>query len=79
MIDDNFRQLLDTLKHSRIIRTHEVEFDKREPESGYVRGNVYFVDGSQLHFREFVDTERTVERVSYTYHYQKADGTFVFR
>ena len=79
MIDDYFRELTNTLNNSRIIRAHETNFDQRERESGYVRGNVYFADGSLLHFREFVNTKPTIERISYTYHYQKANGTFVFR
>jgi Family of unknown function (DUF6516) len=79
LIDNYFRDLAKTLKESRIVRAHEVDLDKREPESGYVRGNVYLADGSLLHFREFVNAERSVDRISYTYHYQKADGTFVFR
>ncbi len=79
MIDDYFRELANTLNDSRIVRAHQVTYDKREPKSGYVRGNVYFADGSLLHFREFVNTERRIERISYAYHYQKANGTFVFR
>ena len=79
MIDDYFRELANLLKSSRIIRSHEVTFDKRERDSGYIRGDIFFADGSLLHFREFVNAEFDSERISYTYHYQRADGTFVFR
>ncbi len=79
MIDDYFRELANLLKSSRIIRLHQVTQDKRERDSGYVRGDIFFADGSLLHFRELVNTEFGVQRISYTYHYQRADGTFVFR
>ncbi|MGH2522739.1 MAG: toxin-antitoxin system TumE family protein [Anaerolineales bacterium] len=32
-----------------------------------------------LHFRELADTETTVQRIAYVYHYQRADGALVFR
>jgi hypothetical protein len=38
-----------------------------------------FDDGSELHFREFVDTTLDEPRVIYAYHYQGADGALVFR
>ena len=79
MIDDYFRELANLLKSSRIIRLHQVTQDKRERDSGYIRGEIFFADGSLLHFRELVNTEFGVQRISYTYHYQRADGTFVFR
>lgn len=79
MIDDYFRQLINLLESSRIVKSHEVTFDKRERDAGYVRGDIFFADGSRLHFREFINAEFVVERISYTYHYQRAEGTFVFR
>lgn len=79
MIDEYFAELMRTLAGSRIVRSHEVIFDKRDPDSGYVRANVYFIDGSLLHSREFVTIESGVDRFTYVYHYQGADGAFVFR
>jgi len=37
------------------------------------------IDGSTLHFREFVDTEVGIDRDTYAYQYMDADGRFVFR
>ena len=53
--------------------------DKRGPSAGYVRGVVFCADESQLNFREFVNTQPRVERFTYVYHYQAADGSMVFR
>jgi hypothetical protein len=54
-------------------------YDKRSTYIGFIRGSVYFLDGSVLHLREFVNVQHGVERYMYAYHYQHSDGTFVFR
>ncbi len=79
MIEDYFRGLLAQVEASPVIRSHQIVFDKRGPDTGYVRGDIYFIDESRLHLRESINTELGVERFSYTYHYQRADGTLVFR
>jgi len=61
------------------VRSHDLAFDKRGPYAGYVRGDVFFGDDSHLHFREFVSTQTGVNRFTYVYHYQAADGSLIFR
>lgn len=79
MIEDYFQTIADILRSTPLIRAHDVTFDKRAPDLGYLRGNIFFSDGSLLHFREMVNTTVGVDRFSYSYHYQRADGSFVFR
>ncbi len=79
MIDTYFRAILTILGRSPIVRSHDIAFDKRGPHAGYVRGDVYFADDSQLHFREFVSTQTGVNRFTYVYHYQSANGDLRFR
>ncbi len=79
MIDAYFRTILATLRASPIVQSHDVTFDKRGPHAGYVRGDVFFADDSQLHFREFVSTQFGPDRFVYVYHYQTADGAMIFR
>ena len=67
------------LAASLVIKSQSVVFDKRSPSEGYIRGDVNFTDDSLLHFREFVTTQPETQRLSYTYHYQRADGALVFR
>lgn len=48
-------------------------------EVWFLRVKVYFIDNSLLHFRElFVGQERSFKK-TYSYHYQRSDGTIVFR
>lgn len=54
-------------------------YDKRSTYIGFIRGSLYFLDGSLLHLREFINAQYGVERYMYAYHYQCSDGTFVFR
>jgi len=79
VIDAYFRTILATFRASPIVESHNVTFDKRGPFAGYVRGDVFFADGSQLHFREFVSTQFGTDRFVYVYHYQAADETMIFR
>lgn len=79
MIDDYFQSITAVLAASPIVKSHSVAFDKRSPTAGYIRGDVYFLDDSLLHFREFVNTQFGVERFTYAYHFQRADGALVFR
>lgn len=79
MIEEYFQSILQIVAAARLVRTQEVALDKRSEETGFVRGNLYFVDNSRLHFRELVKAEEHVERVMYVYHYQAADDILIFR
>lgn len=79
MIQQYFQELETLVTEARAVASHELLFDQRALDAGYVRGDIYFTDGSRLHVREYVNTEFGVERLTYVYHYQRADETFVFR
>lgn len=53
--------------------------DQRSTWRGFVAGVLQFEDGSELHFREFVDTSRSEPRLMYAYHYQNPQQDLVFR
>lgn len=56
-----------------------VSYDTRGSFVGFVRGELILVDGTLLYFREFVDTQSTIERDTYAYQYMTADGQLIFR
>lgn len=78
-IDAYFQDLQRILGDSLVIQSQSVYTERRTRTEGYVRGDVVFTDDSRLHFRELVTTEPTVQRISYTYHYMRTDGTPLFR
>lgn len=79
IIGDYFRQVEALISASPIVHISSVTYDKRSAYVGYLRGALFFLDGSRLHIREFVNVEHVIDRYMYTFHYQKADGTLVFR
>jgi hypothetical protein len=78
-IESYFRFLQRVIADAPHVSASEVNFETRGARVGFVRGILYFVDGSTLHFRELVDVRSASERSMYVYHYQGADGTLAFR
>lgn len=74
-----FSHLASLLALSRFVQSQDIHTQKRTPTEGFLRGDIIFKDFSRLHFRELVTTEPTVQKISYTYHYMRADGTLIFR
>lgn len=56
-----------------------IEIDARSSQHGLVAGLVRFNDASELHFREFVNTNLAEPRLMYAYHYQDANTALIFR
>ena len=79
MIERYFRSLLDVVARTPFVRSSDIALDQRSEFIGFIRGNVYFIDDSLLHFRKLVDVQSDVRRVMYAYHYQRPGGALVFR
>jgi Family of unknown function (DUF6516) len=79
LIEDYFRQVDALITGTSIVHSSSMTYDKRSTYIGFIRGSVYFLDGSVLHLREFVNVQHGVERFMYAYHYQRSDSTFLFR
>jgi len=62
-----------------VVRSSSITYDKRSTHEGFLRGELYFIDGSILHVREFVDVEMALDRLMYVYQYLDAAQTLVFR
>ena len=56
-----------------------IQIDSRSALRGFIAGVLQFGDASELHFREFVDTNLPEPRLVYAYHYQEVDKGLVFR
>jgi hypothetical protein len=78
-IEDYFAQIKQTIDAYAVVQSFNVTYDKRGTHEGFIRGEIYFVDGSMLHVREFVDVELTIDRLMYTYHYSDASKNLIFR
>ena len=80
MIEQYFQSTLDLLASLPFVESSDVNLEKRGELVGFVRERVEFQDGSSLlFFRELLDMRLPLQKVMYAYHYQKADGTLIFR
>jgi hypothetical protein len=78
-IEAYFRQVNEAIADCAVVQTFNVTYDKRGTHEGFIRGEIYFRDGSRLQFREFVDVEIISDRLMYSYHFTDTSGQFVFR
>ena len=78
-IEAYFQQLQETLAACRVLQASNITYDKRGTHEGILRGELYFIDGSVLHFREAIDTELSVDRLMYAYQYMSPAKTLIFR
>jgi len=56
-----------------------VRKDQRSFLRGFIAGMLHFSDGSELHFREFVDVSLPEPRLMYAYHYQDVNRMLILR
>lgn len=72
-------ELIDRYARTDLIVASELNADARTPKIGVIKGTVTFMDGSRLFFSEYVDARYRLEKLSYAYHCQDADGQLIFR
>ena len=56
-IEDYFQQIRDLIEASQIVFSFNINAEKKGLYKGFIRGDIYFNDGSLLHLREFVNYE----------------------
>ena len=56
-----------------------MDCEEIELHVGYFKGMLEFMDGSILHFAEFVETYELVKRLKYKYHLQSESGDLIAR
>lgn len=57
----------------------EFQVESRSATSGFIADVLRRDDGSELHFREYVDTTQAQARLMYAYHFQDGDKQLRFR
>jgi len=75
MIEEYFESVRSLLQSLALSQSPEIDYDYRDRETGFIKGDLVFKDGSRLRFREFVQ----VKQGQSVYRYMKADGTLIFR
>ncbi|WP_293130946.1 hypothetical protein [Okeania sp. SIO3I5] len=62
MIEAYFQEIRSLLESLIIVRSFDINFQKRDIDEGFIRGNIYFVNDSILHVREFISVQTIRER-----------------
>jgi len=81
MIEEYFENIKALLQTLALSQPPEVDYDYRDRETGFIKGDLVFKDGSRLHFREFAQVKQSqpVHRYMYAFQYMDADGVLIFR
>jgi len=75
----DMRSLLDEALAAGDVVLYEFQVDQRSAVRGLITGDIEFVNGYWLHFREFLDLTCVPSRLMYVYHYQTVENELVFR
>ena len=78
-IEEYFDSIKSAVDNCSVIRSSNLNYDKRATYEGFIRGELYFIDDSILSFREFIDVEVTIERLMYVYQYMNPSKSLIFR
>ncbi len=79
LIEEYFQQIEHDITQSCAIIDSRFVKDKRSLSIGFIEGMLTFLDGSTLHFIEFVNVKVAVNRYKYSYHYQDSTNALIFR
>ena len=78
-IEAYFHSIQDVVTTCPVVRSTRLMFDKRSSYEGFIRGEIFFVDDSILHIREYVTTESDPDRLAYAYQYMKSGVVLILR
>lgn len=76
---ENIQSVLNDTLASGNTSLVEFQAERRSATAGFLAGVLQFEDGSQLHFREYVDTGQAQLRLMYAYHFQDAAKQLILR
>jgi Family of unknown function (DUF6516) len=79
LIEGYFQATSNVLAAFPFVSTSDVTFDKRSSTIGFLCGDIYFSDGSLLHFRELLNLRSAGVCNRYVDQYQRSVGSLVFR
>jgi len=76
-ISEYFRNLIQRVKRHPLVKKVHVRNRQLSLKKGYVRLTTLFIDDSELHVFEYVNSD--LRKLSYAYHYQNPSGSPIFR
>jgi len=78
-IEVYFQQVREAIETSPVAQAFDIAYDEHSTHEGFIRGEVYFGEGSMLHLREFLDVEIISDRLTYLCQYMDTTQRMIFR
>ncbi len=79
-IKNYLQNLLDEISTNPYIKSQNISFEERPPDAAYISGLITFINGSKLHFKEFVIFKSDTGIIlKYGYNYLENNNTTIFR
>ncbi len=79
LIEAYFQQINKIIASFSLVKSFNLITEKAGIYQGFIRGEIYFLDNSILHLREFVDVETVITRDMYSYQYMDEENHLIFR
>lgn len=71
-------KVIDEYSKTNLIIDSELSTDFRTEKVGIIKGFIIFSNNSKLVFTEYLDLRYKVEKLNYSFHYQRQNGTLIF-
>ena len=69
-----------TIRNCSIVTHFSIDFDDIDQDIGYLKGELELIDGTVLHFIEFIKIQgEKANRLKYKYHLQSENGDLIRR
>ncbi|MBI4688505.1 MAG: hypothetical protein HY756_12160 [Nitrospirae bacterium] len=72
-------EIIDEYSKTDFIIDSELSTDFRTEKIGIIKGSITFSNDSKLIFAEYLDLRYKIEKLNYSFNYQKQDGVLIFR
>ena len=79
-LKDHPISILDAISSCPYVESQRLSFEERAPDAAYINGEISFINGSKLHFKEFiVCAEEKIIFLKYVYNYISQSNLLIFR
>ena len=79
-VREYYSQIEGTIRNCSIVTHFSIDLDEIDQHIGYLKGELELIDGTVLHFIEFIEIQRkTANRLKYKYHLQSENGDLIRR
>lgn len=79
LIKDYVQEIREVINSCSLVSSFSITSDERGDYRGFIVGEISFIDGSILYWREFVNVKTIINRGMYAYQYMTPSKNLIFR